>query len=175
MSPRGHYLTAIGVGIASSVAWARLSGPADGPGGLGLAALMGGFLAGARAPDVLEIATFVGGERASVIPHRTLTHWIPLWVLALYAAFLVCTETQAALWLRALVAGFVAAGALHVLMDFFTPTGVPLLLPVPRARVRMPLYHTGKFGEELVVLVFLAAVGISTTLMLAAPMAKPPW
>ena len=175
MSPRGHYLTALTAGIAATAVWMHAGTGADAPGVAGGAALMGGFILGSRAPDVLEIASFVGGKRVSVIPHRTLTHWIPLWILALVGVYMLWRSPHTAIWSRALVTGFCLAGGLHVLMDFMSPTGVPLLLPTARHRVRMPVYHTGKIGEQFVVMAFIAVVSFSTLFFYFVPYSRPPW
>lgn len=175
MSPRGHYLTAMTAGIAATAAWMHVGAGADAPGAAGGAALIAGFVLGSRAPDVLEIASFVGGERVSLIPHRTFTHWIPLWMLVLLGVWMLWIQPATPIWAKALVAGFGASGALHVLMDFMSPTGVPLLLPTARHRVRMPVYHTGKIGEQFVVMAFIAVVSFSTLFFYFVPYSRPPW
>lgn len=96
MSPIGHTVTA----FAMAITYMRIS---DVSWGLGFSSLLTvimsgnlvnidhaafvtlvalGMRLGARGPDRLEIPRFNKRTqtRRSVIPHRTLTHWPPLWV-----------------------------------------------------------------------------------------------
>lgn len=99
------------------------------------AAIMG--LLGATAPDWLELP-FLRGEdlhgrplRLSVIPHRTLTHWVPLWLLLLAGGL-----WQAAQLPGSLAVGFAVGGLTHLLMDVPNPMGVPLWVPWRRKSLR---------------------------------------
>lgn len=87
MGPAGHHLTGLAAGfLVAAAAWHSL-GPVS------LVAIPFAF-AGGTAPDWLEIASAVYSPaqgrwiRQSVIPHRTVTHWWPLWLaLALLVWF----------------------------------------------------------------------------------------
>lgn len=65
------------------------------------------------------------------VKHRTVTHWVPLWVCGLVALlgteyplpFLFGAEAYAALL------AFVLGGLTHLLFDWPNPTGIPFLHP----------------------------------------------
>lgn len=109
---------------------------------------------GARAPDALEMYKWSDGKRRSIIPHRTITHWPPVWILiALPAYFYTPTEYQ-----PLIVVGLLAC-LLHLLMDFLTPSGIPLFNPFGKS-YRFILYRTGSLkGEALATLVTWVAAG----------------
>lgn len=85
-----------------------------------------GIVAGATAPDWMEMPKWSDGMRRSVIPHRTVTHWFLPWV----AVFLYSMMHEGAHW--ALITGFTAGAMLHIAMDAMTPMGVPILNPFSR-------------------------------------------
>lgn len=150
MTKSGHRLTAGAFAIASAILMANGSVPLNAVPveyHLAYAALFAvGVMAGASAPDWLEIVTHVGNRRLSLIPHRTLTHWWPVWF---GAAYLVWTS-HALPWFTAVIAfGFIASAILHIVMDSFSVSGVPFLLPMRRFSVKLPLYTTGGFSEWL--------------------------
>ena len=119
-----------------------------------------GMLLGARAPDRLEIPSFNRRTqtRRSVIPHRTLTHWPPFWLvitLSCWAAW----HTSADSLLYAITSaglGFCAAAWLHLVMDIMTPMGIPLRSPFG-SRSSFNLYKTAQIGEWVCVFLFMAA------------------
>jgi membrane-bound metal-dependent hydrolase YbcI (DUF457 family) len=123
-----------------------------------------GILLGARGPDRLEIPSLNKRTkvRRSVIPHRTLTHWPPLWVIMTAACWSVLDETQDILLytVASVGIGFCAASWLHLIMDIMTPSGIPLISPFG-SRTSLNLYKSalpGKImtGEWLCVLLFVA-------------------
>jgi len=97
-------------------------------------AIIAGSVIGASAPDWLEIARwqkkfrwFSANEshRQSVIPHRTITHTLLLWVLlAIYDAYLFATTPTT--FLSYFLIGFLVSGFVHLLCDLRTPMGIPL-------------------------------------------------
>lgn len=89
---------------------------------------------GATAPDWLEIRT--GGR--TLIPHRTLTHYLPVWV-ALLIAGAWWADHQAVP--GALLLGFALGGLAHWLGDLGTPMGVPVWRPFHRTSLH--LWRTG--------------------------------
>lgn len=90
---------------------------------------------GASAPDWMEIATcktkrhwFSANEnhRVSLIPHRTITHTLSLWVLAmLYSVYLLAVDGD--MYSNLLIFAFCTSVMSHLLLDIRTPMGVPLL------------------------------------------------
>jgi membrane-bound metal-dependent hydrolase YbcI (DUF457 family) len=87
-----------------------------------------GVAAGSTAPDWLEVPLWRNGARSSLIPHRTLTHWLTLWLLALMLA-LIAPQVP----LVFLAQGFCLGGVLHVCLDVTTPMGVPIFFSRRRA------------------------------------------
>jgi inner membrane protein len=147
MTKNGHQLT----GLATAAMTYCL---ADSLGGLAwVAAPLALF--GATAPDWLEIAWYDVAQqrRRSVIPHRTLTHWVPLWV-ALFLAGLYIAPTLAG----SAALGFAAGGLTHLLCDWPNPTGLPFGTPFGK-RHSLRWWRSGEM-EWLVVPCFsLLAVG----------------
>ena len=147
MTPRGHMATsgALGVSLATpmieSGEWLRAG------------VVVAAALAGARAPDALEMYRWRGGKRYSLIPHRTLTHWPPVWIIAIGATYPL-TPPAYHLALTTLLLSV----ALHLLFDALTPSGIPLLWPFGR-RTSMRLYRTGDWASEarLTLILWIAA------------------
>jgi len=147
MSPIGHTVTAFAMATAymrisdvslsqsfSSLPKVMMSGnlaSIDHSAFVTLVAL--GMLLGARGPDRLEVPSFNRRTqtRRSVIPHRTLTHWPPLWVAMTAICWLVLVSTHDFLLyeITSVGFGFCAAGWLHLVMDIMTPSGIPLVTP----------------------------------------------
>lgn len=119
------------------------------------------FIIGAKAPDWLEIRTWVRGVRLSVIPHRTITHTWWLWVLFAALSWLGLESMVAQI-----VLAFAAACLLHIGMDALTPMGVPLLNPFGRRR-RLNLGWLSKDFGFLAALLALSAVFWKLQLALA--------
>ena len=88
-----------------------------------LALLVPVAMAGAVAPDRLEWAGELGFRW---LPHRTLTHWWPLWVLP-PAALLPGGDLPA--MVEAAMLAFFAGGISHLLADLPNPSGIPGWLP----------------------------------------------
>ncbi len=113
-----------------------------------------GAMLGARAPDWLELAEFSAffSRRISVIPHRTLTHWPWLWILALVVVVNLLpayTEYPGREVIWGLL-GFVSTGFLHILLDMMTPTGIPLGINPFGKRTAIAHVRTGSPAEILV-------------------------
>lgn len=114
-----------------------------------------GIWLGCTAPDWLEIAWYdrQRNRRMSIIEHRTITHWPPIWIALLAYSWL---EAQDNHWFMVL-AGFSLGGLIHLLVDWPNPTGIPVLTPRRRSRVSLNLWRSGE-NEIAIVLVFLLAV-----------------
>ncbi len=117
-------------------------------------AFLGGAVVGGRAPDKLEIARWGRwtNRRYSLIPHRTLTHWWPVWMgLLIYSVLLVSqaddfTQTATSWGLL----GFAISGVLHLALDVMTPTGVPILNPFGK-KFSFSVYRAGSPAELLLI------------------------
>lgn len=94
---------------------------------------------GGTAPDWLECSWWAFGNRSSLIPHRTVTHWVAMWVGVLAYAMLKLCQHENGFWLLVwpVVAGFSIGALSHCLCDAMTSMGVPVLNPF----TRKSLYH----------------------------------
>lgn len=139
MNLRGHIAT--GIALASiGLAW--------GGGDLAQAFAVGAVM-GSVAPDLLEIPVYVlgTGNRLSVIPHRTWTHYWPFWGALLAAVPLLAWPLPV---LAVAVLGGALGGMLHLGLDVLTPMGLPVSWPPTRTAKRKSLrvYRNGQFFRE---------------------------
>lgn len=143
----GHRLFGTGLAVAAGAAIAPHAGVHV------AAALVISAYPGTTAPDWLEAP--IGGVR--LIPHRTVTHWLPLWLGLLGAGALLGLLSPLA---GAVLGGFALGGLSHWFGDYGTPMGVPVLHPFRRRSAR--LWATGR-GELLPIsLAWLLAAGVLT-------------
>lgn len=144
MTPMTHNLTglALGVGISAMLP----------PSMAGV--FVAGCILGARAPDWLEVARFNRrtGQRTSLIPHRTLTHWPWTWLALLILAAISAAEPGVNKHTAVAVAGFAASGLLHIGADCMTSMGCPLGINPFGRRASLRLLKTGSAREVLVII-----------------------
>lgn len=96
---------------------------------------------GSLAPDRLEIARWdKNGRRHSLIEHRTITHWIPLWVIAFFVSYFFINHL-----LGVIFYAYSIGGLMHLAMDIPNPMGVPLLTPSKKSRVSLNWWKSGKY------------------------------
>jgi membrane-bound metal-dependent hydrolase YbcI (DUF457 family) len=114
---------------------------------LGAASLIAGGLGG-TAPDWLEIP-YSQGKR--LITHRTITHWVPLWLLALWWAH----QQVLPWWGTWFLMPFLWGALSHLLMDWPNPVGVPFVWPTKRHS--LDWWKSGQFDGLLVSGVWLGA------------------
>jgi membrane-bound metal-dependent hydrolase YbcI (DUF457 family) len=156
MGRTGHQLTGVAAGCLAACALWR-SGAA-----LSLVAIPGGYFGG-TAPDWLEIAhaeyssKYQRWMRQSVIPHRTITHWWPVWTAA-SALLAIWPFPEDPEWtlIRMAAFGFVAGAWMHLLMDIPNPTGIPILSPRARSRFGFGWWKSGNALEPLAGLLMVA-------------------
>jgi inner membrane protein len=119
-----------------------------------------GMLLGGRGPDRLEAPVFDRRKkiRRSLIPHRTLTHWPPLWIImALFFHWLSGVATDVLIFEAAHVGyGFCLSSLLHLAMDVLTPMGIPLIKPFGQ-RTSLSLYKTDHISEWCFIFVLVAS------------------
>ena len=118
--------TIAGLAIAGSICYYYQPQPLD------VAAIFVGAWLGSSAPDWLEIASakkvfhfFRPNEtvRESIIPHRTITHTVSLWLaLAILAVWYPMVPM-----VKLIAITFLLSAMGHLLLDFSTPMGVPFL------------------------------------------------
>lgn len=145
MTGKGHRYTGVGTALMAAAA-ARLAELPELPAAV-VAAVS------TTVPDWTEIPFYRQGQRVgSLITHRTITHWPPLWLGVLgWALF------QGGL--HGAIGLGVAFGALaHILGDAPNPMGIPWLLPHQRLRIgKKGLWRSGQW--ERTIIVGFAAVG----------------
>lgn len=120
-------------------------------------------ISGATAPDWLEIRKKGGG---TVIKHRTITHWVLLWVGALYLGYYML-ETQMfgnlyfedkQIAVQAISNGLIAftiGGLSHLLTDFPNKMGIPIFLP--NQRFCLGWWKSGNSEPFLISLSYIAS------------------
>lgn len=126
-------------------------------------------IAAASLPDSAEIARRgFDGRRASIIPHRTITHWPAIWIALAFVAYLSPSLGLVPSGLTVLFAaalyGVAFGGLFHCFIDIFSPMGIPLLTPFGKRTALGPkpntqgahLYTTGRWSETSVVIGLLA-------------------
>lgn len=121
MTGRGHRWTGVGAALFAA-ALARLT---DLPELIAAAVAM----VSTTMPDWIEMPYYRKGVRAgSLITHRTITHWPPLWVLV-------------AMWGvhegglgGAMLMGAAMGAMVHILGDAPNPMGIPWIVPHQRLR-----------------------------------------
>lgn len=151
MTGKGHRLTGLGAGFFAAALTHTL--------GYNytiemVSALLAAF--STTIPDWIEIPTYKRGVRTgTLIPHRTITHWPPLWLGLIYVAFHYLDPLYAAA-----VIGICVGALAHILADAPNPMGIPWILPFSRLSIAGGLWRSGQF-ENTIVFVFTAA-GIAT-------------
>ena len=148
MSPGGHRATALVVGVAGGIVYLQAGAMLE------AALWLGAALLGGRAPDWLEVVYGRSAGRRSLIPHRTLTHWVLGWGILTYLAWTWIPPGNE----QVVVMGFLATVWLHLLYDMMTPSGIPLLFPFGQ-RTSLGIYTTGSVPAEsaLIVVTIVAA------------------
>ena len=160
MTGRGHLLS----GLALSLATFKFTNDIS---GIGYIAAIGTIL-GAKAPDYLEIRRKVKDSKNKVIgtktliTHRTITHWLPLWIIA-FLFFLIQFEqsyfsyfqdynfntNKITNYISSFLLGYTIGGLLHLITDLPNPMGIPIIHP--KKRFSLNLWKSGKM-EFIIVL-----------------------
>lgn len=116
-------------------------------------------IVGGTAPDWLEIRKKNGG---TVIKHRTITHWLPLWLALFFFTYGLITKNENLYqlydfnineYLLSFLFGFSIGGLLHLLVDIPNPMGIPILTPTRRFSLK--LWKSGKFEVPIVTAFFI--------------------
>jgi len=150
MNAIAHTLTGLSaalVGAASLHAWTRDP--------LLAFAFGAGVVLAARAPDWMEVSRWetrgflfwARKVRRSLIPHRTWTHWWPIWMGLFGLGLNLWDQSPVG---AAALCGFGLGGALHVGSDWITPEGVPGFMPNQKHSLR--LMRGGGFFVSLLLL-----------------------
>ena len=159
MTKQGHYGFGVGVGLMTGAGVLRLTGSP-------VLSVMSGMaaLAASALPDALEMKWWQWGKRHSLIPHRTLTHWVPAWLGAatwLGAQLWGATEVSQRSMMLAVGIG-VASGCLgHCVADYMTPMGVPMGINPFRRRSARILTPCTSLKEAVAAVVMGGLGGLS--------------
>ena len=143
MTGKGHRLTGLGAGFFAAALVHTLGFNYK-------AELVSALLAvlSTNIPDWIEIPTYKRGIRTgTLIPHRTITHWPPLWLGFIYIAFHYLEPLYAAALMGVCVGALV-----HILADAPNPRGIPWLLPNKRITLLGGLWRSGEFEKTLVMI-----------------------
>lgn len=131
MTKQGHQLISIGVTLVTAAAVFAVTQTWYLAAASCLLVVWGG-----TAPDWLEIAKWKNGERTSMIPHRTLTHWVVLWAGgSAWCIYILYDGVYSSVlsMLTSVLFGFLMGGLSHVLCDWLTPMGIPISTPFSRS------------------------------------------
>lgn len=123
-----------------------------------------GTIVGSTAPDWLEI---VKSNGARVIRHRTITHWLPLWIGLFYIFYSILTKDNKFIFVyninsnlnyiitmtSSFFLGFTIGGLLHLLYDIPNPMGIPILTPYKRFSFK--LWRSGKNEPGIIIVTLL--------------------
>lgn len=142
MTGTGHHVAAVGAALPCFFFCPVVV--TDWPGSSSILSLLGalGCVTGGKAPDWLEFPIF--GHR--LIPHRTLTHWIPLWLITFLALLIVPLDPP----IQVFLLGFVVGNLVHISGDALTPMGIPVWSPMRRKTLAR--WRSGGFQEATWVL-----------------------
>ncbi|GGJ58550.1 inner membrane protein [Anoxybacillus voinovskiensis] len=107
-----------------------------------------GVVIGSLLPDIDEPKSYVGrrsfgmaNKVKEAFGHRGMTHSLVVWGAI---AAIVIGESSSPFSL-----GFVLGYLFHILEDFLSVQGVPLLWPFQTKKYKLPLYRTGSIIEKL--------------------------
>lgn len=148
MTGRGHRWTGLGAAFLAA-ALVRMSGLPGFP-EMAAAAVAG---ASTTMPDWIELPFYKGGVRSgSLIPHRTITHWPPMWL------GLIIWGLHDQSLIGALIVGAAVGSMYHILGDAPNPMGVPWLLPHRRIRFgKKGWWRSGQ--HEILMTLFFSGLG----------------
>lgn len=151
MTGKGHTF----VGLVTSIAVYKFSKD------LGLTGYIAAILSiiGSTAPDWMEIRVKSGEGCRTLIKHRTITHWLPIWIgLFIFSYFYITKEYNFNFYINEYIIeallGFSIGGLLHLLTDLPNPQGIPILTPFSSNRFSLKLWKSGKY-ELLITNFFL--------------------
>lgn len=160
MTGRGHRWTGLGAAFIAA-AIARLSGMEW------YAELAAALIAGSATtmPDWIELPFYKNGVRSgSLIAHRTITHWPPLWLA------LIAWGAQDGALFGAMAIGAAVGSLTHILGDAPNPMGIPWFLPHRRVRFgKKGWWRSGQ--HEILMTLFFTGVGFGAWYLAGGPAA----
>lgn len=149
MTGNGHRWTGIGAAFFAA-AITRVIGFEDGV----LTELIAGVMAAVscRVPDSIEFPIYKNGMRTgTLIKHRTLTHWPPLWLL------IMAWGCHDGTYFGAMAVGVAMGAMTHIFGDAPNPMGIPWFWPTKRLSLgKKGLWRSGQW-EPAIILVYSTA------------------
>lgn len=143
MTKFGHFITNLSVGVSTAALFSPV--------------LFLGILAGSSLPDTLEISIRTKQGYTRLIPHRTITHWPPFWLIPMiFILGLTDTSSNGILF----VLGLMSGALLHLACDYMTPMGIPLGSPFGERKTLNIFKTGGLFEYKILASVFLVALAI---------------
>lgn len=155
MTGKGHTWVA----LATSIATYKFSSDLGLTGYLAVIA----YIFGGTAPDWMEIRVKSGDGVKTLIKHRTITHWLPMWIAIFVIAYGTVTKQfniglNIHEYVLELILGFSMGALLHLLTDLPNPQGIPIIFPSGRSRFSLNLWKSGKYEVAITI------VGLSLAL-----------
>lgn len=141
MTGNGHKATGVGAAFIAAALAVWLNVPE-------LPAAIAALIS-CTAPDRIELPRYRNGTRVgTVIPHRTITHWPPLWLALVYVA----GSGRLPIGIDSLVLGLAVGALTHILGDAPNPMGIPWLKPHKRIRLgKKGLWRSGQYEIPIIV------------------------
>lgn len=132
-------------------------------------------ISGSTAPDWLEIRKKGGG---TVIKHRTITHWVLIWILLLTFGltidrldFINNSWLGQNVFIRdiigVLIAGFTIGGLTHLITDLPNKQGIPILFPTQK--FCLYAWKSGRNEQFLITISYLVSffyIGMDTRVII---------
>jgi inner membrane protein len=122
-----------------------------------------GTLIGSLLPDIDHPKSFIGQRSLGIAHiihklcgHRGLTHSLLFTGITAAISFLTLPSN----WAMGLAVGY--AG--HLLGDFFSVSGIPLLAPFSKKKYKLPIYKTGGLSETIILIISGLLLGWLTLL-----------
>ncbi len=164
-----HRLSHLIFGGALTVVAGALLLPKVGEGTVVVASLAS--LVGTTAPDTLEVRYWRGNASVTLLPHRTITHYPPLWLALFVAGVWLAWNISAPAGIA--LTGFSFGAFTHLLADMMTPMGIPIWHPYKHRKSLRII--TSRWRNALVIAVAcLSAVVASKDAFAAQGLAEEP-
>lgn len=148
--------------VAGAVAWVAFAGASGGHYSAWSPVLMGSAVIGSLLPDIDHPGSVIGKKilpvsllLSGIFGHRGITHSL-LAVIGLTVGIILLMKENPGGIDGAAIAVAAATGYLsHLLLDWLTPSGIPLLYPAQRMFRAPVTIQTGGAGEVLFAVVIL--------------------
>lgn len=123
-------------------------------------------LSGAKPEGIIGAfvgATFPDIDLAVGIRHRTITHWLPIYLLPLGILLAMADRFQEHPLLFESLLWFLLGAILHLVEDIGTPAGLPILTPFPKKNFSLKFTKTGGRLEYVLSLSVFIALAVTAS------------